>query len=76
MCVCERERERGGEREGERRKLGEWCMLYCIKGGGGGGGPCCILFNRAAHTGSTIGEEGVRDNVTYKLTDPSGRDLD
>ena len=48
-------------------------MLYCIKGGGG---ASCILFNRAAHTGSTIGEVGVRDNITYKLTDPSGRDLD
>ena len=28
------------------------------------------------YTGSTIGEVGVRDNITYKLTDPSGRDLD
>ena len=33
------------------------------------GGPSCILFNRAAHVGSTIGEVGVRDNTTYKLID-------
>ena len=76
VCVREREREmwRERERERERRKLGEGCMLYCIQRGAEGG-PSCVLFNTTAHTGNTIGEVGERDSITYKLTDPSGRDL-
>ena len=76
VCVCVRERERKREVETEKEVRRTVHVVLHEKGGGGGvKWASCILFNMATHTGSTISEVGVRDSITYKLTDQSGRDL-